>query len=297
VQLVVDRRQRRDGAEADDGPELVGRVGDELSVEAHDVGGVVGRPEHRTGDDGGTDRVQREPERADDAEVPAAASQRPEQIGMVVRRCPDDVAVGGDHLCLQEVVDGEAVLAHEPADTAAEAEAADARVAHDASGRRQSVGLGRAVDVAPQGTALDVGRACGGVDRHGAHRRKVDDDPVVAHRRAGHVVTSTPYRDLHVTVPREAHRRGDVGDPTASGDQPGSPVDHAVPHRSRAVVVSVPGGDELAPKARDLRARRRVAEPVDSLTGRCCHRSSSGGPGFIATGVAGAEKSAIWTSK
>ena len=57
VQLVADDRQRRDRAKPDDGPELVGRVGDELSVEAHDIGGVLGRPEDRTGDDGGTDGV------------------------------------------------------------------------------------------------------------------------------------------------------------------------------------------------------------------------------------------------
>ena len=62
VQLVADDRQRRDRSQPDDGPELVGRLGDELSVEVHDIAGVLGRPEHRTGDDGGTDRVQREPE-------------------------------------------------------------------------------------------------------------------------------------------------------------------------------------------------------------------------------------------
>ena len=92
VQLVVDDRQRRDRAEPDDGPELVGRVGDEVPVEAQDVGRVLGRPEDRSGHDGGADWVQREPERADDAEVPAAASQRPEQVGVVVGRRPHDVA-------------------------------------------------------------------------------------------------------------------------------------------------------------------------------------------------------------
>ena len=98
MQLLVDNRQRRDGAEPDDVAELVGRVGDELAVEAQDVGGVLGRPEHRSGQDGGSDWVQPEPERGDDPEVSAAAPQRPEQLGVVAGRCPDDVAVGGDHL-------------------------------------------------------------------------------------------------------------------------------------------------------------------------------------------------------
>ena len=38
VQLLGDDRQRRDRAEPDDGAELVGRVGDEVAVEAQDVG-------------------------------------------------------------------------------------------------------------------------------------------------------------------------------------------------------------------------------------------------------------------
>ena len=274
VQLVADAPQRWDRAQPDDGPQLVGRVGDELSVEAHDIGGVIGRPEDRTGDDGGADRVQREPERADDTEVPATASQRPEQVGVIVGRCADDGALSGDHLGLQEVVDGEPVLAHEPADAAAEADAADARVAHDASGGGQAVGLRLVVDVAPQGTSLDMGRTSGGVDGDGADRGQVDDDPVVAHRGAGHVVAPAPYRDLEVAVPCEAHRRGHVGDPGASGDQSGSPVDHAVPHGAGVVVVSGSGGDHLAPEPGDLHAGHG-ARRAGSLTGQCGHRSSS----------------------
>jgi hypothetical protein len=76
VQLVIDDGQRWDRAEPDDGPELVGRVGDEVSVEAQDVGRIVGRPEDRSGHDGRADWVQREPERGGDTEVPAAASPR-----------------------------------------------------------------------------------------------------------------------------------------------------------------------------------------------------------------------------
>jgi hypothetical protein len=100
VEVLVDNRQRRDRAEPDDGPELVGRVGDEVPIEAQDLGGVLGRPEDRSGHDGGADGVQREPERADDAEVPASASQGPEQVGVVAGRRPQDLALGGDHLGL-----------------------------------------------------------------------------------------------------------------------------------------------------------------------------------------------------
>jgi len=209
--------------------------------------------------------VQREPERADDAEVPASAPQGPEQVGVVVGRRPDDVALRGDDLGLQEVVDGEPVVAHQPAEAATQAEAADAGVAHDAARGGQPVGLGLVVDVAPQGTSLDEGRALDRIDRDGAHRRQVDHHPVVAHRGAGHVVAPAADGDLEVTVAGEAHRRGHVGGTAAAGNQPGSSVDAAVPYGAGVVVVVVVGGDHLAP------------EPGDLQRGWCGHRSSSGG--------------------
>ena len=172
--------------------------------------------------------------------------------------------LGGDHLGLHEVVDGEPVLAHEPADAAAQAEAADAGVAHDAARGGQTVCLCLVVDVAPQGAALDEGRALDGIDRDGAHRREVDHDPVVAHRGAGHVVASASYGDLEVAVAGEAHRCGHVGGAAAAGDQSRSSVDGAVPYGAGVVVVIVVGGDHVAP------------EPGDLHRGWCGHRSSSG---------------------
>src|SRR5919108_5850743 len=93
--------------------------------------------------------------------------------------------------------------------------------------------------------------APGGVAPHGPHRREVDDDPAVAHRGAGHVVAPAPYGDLQVVVAGEAYGRDHVGGPAAPGDQPGAPVDGAVPHGSGGVVVGVVSGDQLAPEPVD----------------------------------------------
>jgi hypothetical protein len=196
--------------------------------------------------------VQREPERADDAEVPAAAPQGPEQVGVIVGRYPDDVALGGDDLGLDEIVDGEPVLAHEPADAAAQAEAPNPGVAHDAAGGRQTVCLGLVVDVAPQGTALDEGRALDRIDRDGAHRRQVDHDPAVAHCGTGDAVTSAANGDLEIAIAAKTHRCGHIGGAAAAGDQPRSSVDGAVPHGSGLVVVVVVGDDHLAPEPWNL---------------------------------------------
>ena len=264
AQLFLDARQRWDRAEPDDSPDLVGRVGDEVPVEVQDVGRVLCRPEDRSGHDGGADGMQCEPERADDAEVSAAAPQRPEQVGVVVGRRLHDVAIGGDHLGFHEIVDGEPAFAHEPANAPAEAEASDAGVAHDAARGGQTVCLCLVVDVAPQGAALDDGRARDRVNRDGAHRREVDHDPVVAHCGAGDVVAASSYGDLEVTVAGEARRCGDVGGAAASGDQSRSAVNGAVPYGSGVVVVMVIGRDQVA------------SEPRDLHRGWCGHRSSSG---------------------
>ena len=229
--------------------------------------------------------MEREPERADDAEVPAAAPQRPEQVGVIVGRCPNDVALGGDHLGLHEVVDGEPVLAHQPADAAAQAEAADAGVAHDAARGGQTVGLCLVVDVAPQGATLDEGGALDGIDRDGAHRREVDDDAVVAHCGAGHVVASASYGDLEVVVrvrsaPLRPRRRprcsgrsvGVAGRPCRSTRR-GRRRSHRGPGRSRA------------PEPGDLRWWLVLSSFLLWSMGPSQHRRAR------------EEKSAIWTSK
>ena len=246
MQVLGDARQRGDGAEPHDGAELVGRFGDEVPVEAQHVGGVVGRPEDGPGHHGRAEGMQSEPERGDNAEVAAAASQRPEQIGVFVGGRQEDAALGGDHLGGEEVVDDEPVLAHEEADAAAEGEPADSGVAHDAAGGGQAVGLRLVVDVAPQSTTLHPGRATGGVDRHGPHRREVDDDPVVAHRGTCHVVAPAPYGDLQVVVAREAHRRDHVGRARTAGDAGRTAVDRAVPDPAGSVVAGAGRQQQLS---------------------------------------------------
>src|SRR4029453_3571145 len=129
------------------------------------------------------------------------------------------------------------MLAHEEADAAAERKPGDSGVADDPACGGQTVGLGLAVDVAPQSTALPPGGAAGGVDPHGPHRRKVDDDPVVAHRRAGHVVAPAAYGDLEVGPAREAHPRDNGGPAYPAGDAGRVAIDGAVPDLAGGVVA------------------------------------------------------------
>ena len=57
-------------------------------------------------------------ERGHDAEVAAAAADRPEEVRVLVGARPQQLAVGGDDVGGEQVVAGQAVLAVEPADAA-----------------------------------------------------------------------------------------------------------------------------------------------------------------------------------
>ena len=78
----------------------------------------------------GPTECRRNSNAGDHAEVAAAAPQRPEQVGVLVLGRPQQFAVGRHDIDGEEVVDREAVLAHQPADATAEV-ARHTGVAHD----------------------------------------------------------------------------------------------------------------------------------------------------------------------
>src|SRR5213592_4377416 len=87
------------------------------------------------------DPVQPVRERGRDAEVPAAAAKRPEEIG-VTRGVGVDVeyvALCRDELDSQQVIRGESVLGHQPAKAAAERVAGDSSPGDCATGHGQPV--------------------------------------------------------------------------------------------------------------------------------------------------------------
>ncbi len=72
------------------------------------------------------DLVQPQTESGHDTEVAAAAPEGPEEIGVRVLVHIEMLAVGGHHFSREHVVDGEAVLADEEADAAAERDPTEA---------------------------------------------------------------------------------------------------------------------------------------------------------------------------
>ena len=115
------------------------------------------------------------------------------------------LAVGGDQLDPGDVVDGQAVLAHQPAEPAAQRQPGHAGRATpprpwSPARRRWSPGCTRSTSRRP-------GRrpAPAGVDVHAAHQRQVDHQPAVGDGSAGDVVAATAHRDLQAAVAPEVH--------------------------------------------------------------------------------------------
>lgn len=193
VDLLRERRARRDGAEQEEGVQLAGRVREEIAVGGEDFGAEFDGPEGGAGDDR-AHFVQPEQERGDDAEVAAATADRPVQVGVLVGARAYALPVRQDELGLQQVVDGQPALAGEVPDAAAESEASDARRGDDAARCGQAVRVGGAVDLAPDAAAADPYHAGVRVDLDVLERGEVEDYPVVARSEARSMVAAAAHR-------------------------------------------------------------------------------------------------------
>ena len=217
---------------------------------AHHVGGLLERPEGRPGLDD-RDRMGAELERGDDAEVAAAAADRPEQVGVLVRARAGLGAVGEDHVRLEQVVDREPVLAAQVPDPAAEREPADAGRGDDPGGRREPVLVGGRVDLVPGAAAAGPDRAARRVDLDRVQAGEVEHDAVVDDAEAAAVVAAAAHGEQQVVLACERDRRLDVGDALTVRDQRRAPVDHRVEHRARLVVAGVLRADHGARERAD----------------------------------------------
>ena len=177
------------------------------------------------------DRVERELERRDDAEVAAAAAQRPEQIGVLVRRGAHDARRRRSRPRRRPGCRTlSPALLGEPADAAAERQPADAGVADEAAGRRPAraawVAASTSAQVAPPPHTRTPRR---GIDGDAVHRAEIDHQAAVADRVAGVVVAAAATRSSARSRAR-ADRVRDVLRRAAARDHRGLAVDVAVPH-------------------------------------------------------------------
>src|SRR5207247_2064978 len=178
---------------------------DELAVESKEFSGSShGMDEDATEDR--TDGMESELERRRNAKVPAAASDAPEQIRILLFARTGDAPIRRDEIDREEVVAGQALLPGEETGSAPQGQSGDAGGGDDSAGRRQPDALRRRIEFAPCNSSADDRGASLRVDSDVFHQRQIDDEAVVAHRVSRHIVSTASDGQGESMVPREADR-------------------------------------------------------------------------------------------
>ena len=162
MELLGEGRRRRDRCEGEEAVELARGVRQEVSVGGQHLGAQLDRPEGRAADDR-RDLVQPEEEGGDDAEVAAAAPDRPVEVGVLVRGGTDRLAACEHDVGLEQVVDREAALAGQMPEAATQRETTDAGGRDDPARCRQAVLVGRGIHFAPGAATADPRRPSAGI--------------------------------------------------------------------------------------------------------------------------------------
>ncbi|CAH0307982.1 hypothetical protein SRABI128_04405 [Microbacterium sp. Bi128] len=212
------------------------------------------KPRHRLGmldgvnDDAGVDHVHGvHPvlERRHDAEVPAAAAQRPEQVLVLAFAGGKEFSLGRDDVGREEVVAAEAILAAQVSNAAAEGQPGDAGRADNAAGSCQPEGMGRVVEVGPRRTRLRARRRGCRINPDAGHVGEIDDQGVNPRAKARGTVSSTADRQVQGVVPGEVDAGDDIGHLGYLGHRCRPLIDHAVEDCPCRVVAGVAGRDDL----------------------------------------------------
>jgi hypothetical protein len=250
--LPVDRRRQEWGGwgrgQHDNGHQLIGRRRHELPVGFENLARPGGRVEHHAGQDGRADQMQAILERRHHAEVAAAAAETPEEVGMLIGAGTQELPVSSDHVGREQVVYGEPVPTHQPAQAPAESETSDPRVRHDAARSGEAEGLGLTVDLTPKQSWLRARGPRDRIDPEALHRGQIDDDSAIARRRAGNIVAAAAHGDDELPLAGEPHGGPDVGDAGAARDEHGAAVDGTVPDSAGDLVLRIACADQLAAK-------------------------------------------------
>ncbi len=192
-----------------------------------------------------SERLEPELECRRDPEVPPGATQAPEELRLLGLGGTHEAAVGSDELDGDEVVDRQPEVALEAADSPAEGQPGDARVADDADRADEAVRLRGDVELPKEGAAVRAGDPILRVDLDAAHVREADDEATVAAGQPGCRVAPGLDRDLEVVLARERDCRRDLLSVSRASDDRGSPVVDGVPQSACIVVAGVLGRDDV----------------------------------------------------
>ena len=239
--------------------ELVGH----LTTQPGDRSERFARVRHRNHEVGPVQLRQRQAcvlERRDDAEISAAAAERPQQLRIAVGAGAHHGAVRGHDLGCNEAVARESVRAQQVPDAAGQREPGDPGVDERPAGRREPVDGRGGVDVEPLGATLGAGEPTLRVDLDRAHVPQVDDEGIVRHAVPGDAVAAAADSDRQPGGTRRADCGDHVGSRPALHDDRRAAIDHAVERQPRLVVAVVPGAQDpgVRPELRERVGGHRV---------------------------------------
>ena len=193
VELLGEGRRRWNRSEGEEAVQLPGSVWQEVPISPQHLRALLDRPEGRAADDR-VHLMEAEKERSDDAEIAAAAPDRPMKVTVLIRRGADPLAVGEHDLCLDQVVDCQAAPAGQVAQAATKCETADAGSRDDPAGGGKAVLVGRSINFAPEAAAADPRGSGLGVDLDLLQARKVENDAIVTRSQPAAVVAAAAHR-------------------------------------------------------------------------------------------------------
>ena len=244
VMLRGNERHGRAGHDVGDGRQLLGRrIGGR--DEPRDGCWRGGQDEHAAGELGQV--VQSQLEAGRHSEVAAATPDGPEQVGMAIGIDSQELAIGGDDVRGQQVVDRQAVLAHQVADAATKGDAADAHRGRVAEAGDELVFDDRGRVRARGQPRLDPRRVTCDVELQGAHVPQVQHDAVIDDTHATIAVAAAPDGQRQASGSGQRDDRLHVGVVGDLDDDPWAPVDATHEHGARMIVVGVVGRDHPAP--------------------------------------------------
>src|SRR6516164_1320974 len=131
--------------------------------------------------------------------------------------------------------------AHQPAITASQRQSRNANFRIGAAGNRQTEGLCRPIEIAPQYSALSVRSARLGINFHLLHEREINYQSIVAHRRSSAAVSAATNRHKQFMLTCEAHGRNDVSFICTKRNESRPAVNPSIPDSSSFVVTGVRG--------------------------------------------------------
>src|SRR5262245_11526521 len=174
------------------------------------------------------------------------------------------------------------MLAHEPAEAAAEREPADAGVGNGTARRGEAERLGLVIELAPEHAAIGPNGAGARVDPDAFHRRQVENQATVIGAVARGAVAAAAQGQRQAVGSGEVDGLLHVGRAGRAHDEGWPAVDVTVPHAARRLVAGMIASDQLAPE----RASKTVdvgGPKVDtgSICGHCGdigHEVTSGSP-------------------